>query len=63
MECDEVEVVHFERIHFGLKFFDVTFIFKNYDKPPIRIGAIPSAHLEDIKYWVDSLDILYSEGT
>ena len=62
MEMDDVEVVHFERVQFGLKNFDVNFVFKNYDKLPIRIGTVPTNYLEDVKYWVDSLDLVYSEG-
>jgi len=36
---------------------------KDYDKPVIRIGAIPIENLEPIKNWLDKMDIIFSEGT
>jgi nucleosome binding factor SPN SPT16 subunit len=63
MTLDEVEVAYFERIQFGLRNFDLTFVFKNYDRPVVRISAIPVECLEEVKNWLNQMDILYSEGT
>lgn len=63
MTLDEVEVAYFERIQFGLRNFDLTFVFKNYERPVVRISAIPVECLEEVKNWLNQMDILYSEGT
>ena len=48
---------------FGLKNFDLVFVFKDYSKPVQHINSIPMNQLENIKDWLDSVDIAYSEGT
>ncbi|KAH9440953.1 hypothetical protein MJO29_015316 [Puccinia striiformis f. sp. tritici] len=58
----EVEVVHLERIQYGLKNFDLVFVFKDFTKPVIHINTIPSGQIENVKEWVDSCDIPFSEG-
>lgn len=58
----EVEVAHLERIQYGLKNFDLVFVFKDFTKPPIHINTIPSGQLENVKEWIDSCDIPFSEG-
>jgi nucleosome binding factor SPN SPT16 subunit len=40
----------------------MSFIFKDLNRPFIRITAIPIENLELIKNWLDSVDILFSEG-
>ncbi|ESN94096.1 hypothetical protein HELRODRAFT_193835 [Helobdella robusta] len=59
---DEVELVHFERVQFQLKNFDMVFIFKDYHKKVAMITAIPMAQLDHVKEWLNSCDIKYSEG-
>jgi hypothetical protein len=49
---DEVEIVHFERVHFQLKNFDMVFIMKDYTKKTLSIQAIPMAELDPIKNWL-----------
>jgi len=49
---DEVELVHFERVHFQLKNFDMVFIMKDYSKKTQSIQAIPMAELDPIKNWL-----------
>lgn len=53
MDLDEVEIANFERIQYGLKNFDLNFVFKDYDKAVIRISAIPVDSLEAIKSWLE----------
>mmetsp|Transcript_4706 Transcript_4706/g.3897 ORF Transcript_4706/g.3897 Transcript_4706/m.3897 type:complete len:88 (+) Transcript_4706:1164-1427(+) len=62
MSLDEVEIAHFERVQFGLRNFDLTFVYKDYLKPTTRICAIPLSYLEPIKNWLDKMDILFSES-
>jgi len=60
---DEVELVYFERVQHSIKNFDMVFVFKDLSKPAHRITTIPMESLEVIKSWLDSVDILYGEGT
>ncbi|XP_073431590.1 FACT complex subunit SPT16 isoform X2 [Dendrobates tinctorius] len=59
---DEVELVHFERVQFHLKNFDMVIIYKDYNKKVTMINAIPVASLDPIKEWLNSCDIKYTEG-
>lgn len=63
LTLSEVEIAHFERVQFGLKNFDLVFIYKDFNKPVLQINSIPMNYLENIKDWLDSVDIAYSEGT
>ncbi|ORZ39360.1 FACT complex component Spt16 [Catenaria anguillulae PL171] len=58
----DIEVVHLERIQFGLKNFDMVFVFKEYSKAPVHINSIPANELELVREWLDTNDILFSEG-
>ncbi|MBW0475539.1 hypothetical protein O181_015254 [Austropuccinia psidii MF-1] len=58
----EVEVAHLERIQYGLKNFDLVFVFKDFSRTPVHINTIPSGQLENVKEWIDSCDIPFSEG-
>jgi nucleosome binding factor SPN SPT16 subunit len=49
---DEVELVHFERVHFQLKNFDMVFIMKDYSKKTQSIQSIPMNELDPIKNWL-----------
>ncbi|ODO07204.1 FACT complex subunit SPT16 [Cryptococcus wingfieldii CBS 7118] len=58
----EVEIVHLERVQFGLKNFDVVFVLQDLKKPPIHINSIPVVNLDNVKEWLDSCDVPISEG-
>jgi nucleosome binding factor SPN SPT16 subunit len=60
---NEVEIAYLERVMFGLKNFDLVFIFKDHTQPPIHITAIPMSNLESVKDWLDSVDVLFAEST
>ncbi|RYP64538.1 hypothetical protein DL771_008727 [Monosporascus sp. 5C6A] len=59
---EDIEIAHLERVLFGLKNFDLVFVFKDFTRPPVHINTIPVESLEDVKEWLDSSDIAYSEG-
>ncbi|KAG0726841.1 FACT complex subunit spt16 [Chionoecetes opilio] len=59
---DECELVHFERVQFHLKNFDMVFVFKDYSRKISLINAIPMQMLDHVKEWLNSCDIRYSEG-
>ena len=59
---DDVELVHFERVNFHMKNFDMVFIFKEYSRKVSMISSIPMTSLDSVKDWLNSCDIKYSEG-
>lgn len=59
---DEIEICHLERIQFGLKNFDMVFVFKDFNRPPVHINTIPVDQLDKVKEWLDSVNIAYTEG-
>jgi len=58
----EIEIASLERVQFGLKQFDMVLIFSDFNRPSLQINSIPSAQLDDVKNWLDSVDIPLSEG-
>ncbi|MCJ1350719.1 MAG: FACT complex subunit spt16 [Icmadophila ericetorum] len=59
---EEIEIAHLERVQFGLKNFDMVFVFKDFHRTPTHINTIPVESLEGVKEWLNSVDIPYSEG-
>ena len=59
---EDIEVAHLERVQFGLKNFDLVFVFKDFTRAPYHINTIPVESLEDVKEFLDSSDIAFSEG-
>jgi nucleosome binding factor SPN SPT16 subunit len=49
---DEVELVHFERVSFQLKNFDMVFIFKDYHRKTQMVQQIPMSSLDSVKEWL-----------
>lgn len=58
----EVELVHLERVQFGLKNFDMVFIYKDYSRPVTHINSIPVNKLESVKQWLYKVEIPFTEG-
>jgi nucleosome binding factor SPN SPT16 subunit len=59
---DDIEWAHLERVQFGLKNFDMVFVFKDFHRAPYHINTIPVESLENVKEWIDSVGIPFSEG-
>ncbi|CAI5759359.1 unnamed protein product [Candida verbasci] len=59
---EEIEIAHLERVQFGLKNFDLVFVFKDFNKPVVHVNTIPMELLEDVKSWLTDVDIPISEG-
>ncbi|KAJ5686215.1 hypothetical protein N7536_008834 [Penicillium majusculum] len=59
---NEIEIAHLERVQFGLKNFDMVFVFKDFRRTPVHINTIPVEALEGVKDWLDSVDIAFTEG-
>lgn len=49
-------------VQFGLKNFDLVFVFKDFHRPPVHVNTIPVEALEGVKDWLDSVDIAFTEG-
>lgn len=49
-------------IQFGLKNFDMVFVYKDYARPVSHINSIPMETLENVKEWLDSSNIPFTEG-
>ncbi|KAJ3089807.1 FACT complex subunit spt16 [Quaeritorhiza haematococci] len=62
MTLSEIEVAHLERVAFGLKAFDMVFVFKDFSKPVVHINNIPMDQLDNVKEWLDSVDVAFTEG-
>ncbi|KAF8468318.1 FACT complex subunit-domain-containing protein [Kalaharituber pfeilii] len=59
---EEIEIAHLERVEFGLKNFDLVFVFKDFHRPVAQINSIPMESLENVKEWLDSSNIAFTEG-
>ena len=59
----DVEVASLERILFGLKHFDLVFIWKDHSRAPQHIDSIPVSYLEPIRAWLDASDIYTMTST
>ncbi|CAG8535911.1 12681_t:CDS:10 [Ambispora leptoticha] len=58
----DIEIAHLERVQYGLKHFDIVFVFKDYSRPPVHINTIPMEQLENVKEWLDNVDVTFTEG-
>ncbi|KAF5117592.1 hypothetical protein DV454_001076 [Geotrichum candidum] len=58
----EIEVVHLERVQFGLRQFDMVIIYKDFNKPVTHINSIPTTQLDSVKDWLNEMDLPYFEG-
>ncbi|EFJ08291.1 hypothetical protein SELMODRAFT_269691 [Selaginella moellendorffii] len=59
---EDIELVNLERVGFAQKAFDMAIIFKDFKKDVLRIDAIPSTSLDNIKEWLNSMAIKYYES-
>ncbi|PHH76684.1 hypothetical protein CDD80_1322 [Ophiocordyceps camponoti-rufipedis] len=62
LTIEDVELAHLERVQFGLKNFDMVFVFKDFARAPYHINTIPVEFLDQVKDFLDSSDIAYTEG-
>ncbi|KAJ3213204.1 FACT complex subunit spt16 [Clydaea vesicula] len=58
----DIEIVHLERVQFGLKNFDMVVVFKDFSKPVFHINTIPTTSLDAVKEWLDNVDVAFTEG-
>jgi len=58
----EIEIVHLERVQYGLSSFDMVFVFSDFSRTPLHVSSVPSSSLDDVKQWLDSVDVCVTEG-
>ncbi|KAJ2611732.1 FACT complex subunit spt16 [Coemansia sp. RSA 1804] len=58
----DVEIVHLERVQFGLKNFDMVFVFNDFKRAPVHVNTVPMKQLDNVKEWLDSVNLAYTEG-
>jgi nucleosome binding factor SPN SPT16 subunit len=61
IDIDDIEIVHFERVQFGIKNFDLAIIFKDFSTFK-RINSVPIEYIEEIKSYLNEIKIIYSES-
>jgi nucleosome binding factor SPN SPT16 subunit len=61
IDVNDIEVVHFERVTFGIKNFDMAIIYKDFMTFK-RINSIPRENIEELKEYLDSVGIIFSES-
>ena len=44
--------MHFERVQFHLKNFDMIFVFKDYNRKISMVNAVPVNALDQVKEWL-----------
>ena len=59
----DVEHVHFERVNFATKAFDMVLIYKDFDRTPASISAIETKNLEKIQDWLNEVQVTYTAGS
>ncbi|KAI9230576.1 MAG: putative SPT16-general chromatin factor [Piptocephalis tieghemiana] len=62
LTLEDVELVHLERVTFGLKNFDMVFLFRDFSRTPFQISTVPMERLQEVKEWLDGSDVLTTEG-
>ncbi|CCD23632.1 chromatin-remodeling protein SPT16 NDAI_0B06000 [Naumovozyma dairenensis CBS 421] len=63
VNLEEIEICVLERVQFGLKNFDVVFIYKDFNKPVTHINTVPIESLDFLKQWLTDMDIPYTVST
>lgn len=62
VDLEKVDHVHFERVTFASKAFDMVLINKDFSKQPWRVDMIPNADKDSIQEWLTDMEISYTEG-
>ncbi|KAG8825408.1 FACT complex subunit spt16 [Serendipita sp. 401] len=58
----EIEIASLERVQFGLKHFDLVFVFHDLTRQPLSINSIPSSQLNNVMEWLNDVDVPVAES-
>ncbi len=61
LDVNDIEVVHFERMYYGIKNFDLAVIKKDFTTC-IRINSIPTEYTEELKSYFNGIGIIFLES-
>ena len=61
LDVNDIEVVHFERMFYGMKNFDLVIIFKDFQTYQ-RIDSVPTEYTEQLKSYFNEIGIIYLES-
>ena len=61
LDVNDIEVVHFERMFYGMKNFDLAVIMKDF-VTCIRINSIPTEFTDQLKSYFNMIGIIYLES-
>ncbi len=59
---DEIDHVHFERVTFASKAFDMVLVNKDFSKQPWRVDMIGNDDKDGIQDWLTDMEISFTEG-
>lgn len=62
VDLDEVDHVHFERVTYMSKAFDIVLVRKDQSQQPWRIDMIPNGDKDAIQEWLTDMELTYTEG-
>lgn len=62
LALDEVELAYFERVQLSLKNFDLVFVYKDLDRPVVKIRSIPTQSLDSIQSYLTEMGVMYYVG-
>lgn len=60
LDLDDIEVMHFERMFYGMKNFDLAIIYKDFHTFT-RINSVPTEYTEELKTYFNEIGIIYLE--
>ena len=61
LDVNDIEVVHFERMYYGMKNFDLAVIKKDFTTCN-RINSIPTEYTEELKSYFNGIGIIFLES-
>ena len=62
VDLNDVDHVHFERVTFASKAFDIVLVNKDFSKPVWKIDMVPNSDKDAIQDWLTDMEISYTEG-
>lgn len=62
VDLDEVDHVHFERVTYMSKAFDMVLVNKDFSKPVWRVDMIPHSDKDAVQEWLTDMELTYTEG-
>lgn len=62
VDLDEVDHVHFERVTYMSKAFDMVLVNRDFTKPVWRVDMIPHGDKDAVQEWLTDMELTYTEG-